>query len=218
MTIASTRPRSRCTRRRDAGPEIHRLSPERVAIRPSSVWAHLAITHGRPLRTRWQNGAETATASALASASADRHPRRTQRLRAASGLRVRIVHRVDHLADLRLEQRLDARRLPAVVGARLQRHEHPRPAHVVAQASGTLQGATLGVGLPEGPVRADAQHHPATLDHAADHRVGLDAAQAQQRQPSGHVQESLVLLVLHARAPGHSSSSKGGSSPSSGRT
>ena len=40
--IASIRPRSSWTRRRDSSPLIHRESPVRVAIFPSSVMAHFA--------------------------------------------------------------------------------------------------------------------------------------------------------------------------------
>ena len=47
--IASTRPRSAWTICRDCGLEIQRLSPVRVAILPSSVMAHLAMIHGRPV-------------------------------------------------------------------------------------------------------------------------------------------------------------------------
>ena len=52
VRMASTRPRSRCTIARLSGPLIQRGSPGFVAIRPSADCAHLAITHGRPVRTR----------------------------------------------------------------------------------------------------------------------------------------------------------------------
>ena len=51
---ASTRPRSSCTRRRDAPPLIHLESPALVAILPSSDIAHFAMTHGRAVRSSFR--------------------------------------------------------------------------------------------------------------------------------------------------------------------
>ena len=47
-------PTQRVPDSRDSGLEIHWLEPVRVAILPSSVIAHLAITHGRPVSTSFR--------------------------------------------------------------------------------------------------------------------------------------------------------------------
>ena len=52
--IASLASRSSCTRWRAAVPVIHWLLPSDAAARPSSVDAHLTVTHGRPARDRGQ--------------------------------------------------------------------------------------------------------------------------------------------------------------------
>ena len=52
--IASTRPRSPWTIARDGSSEIQRLEPVWVAILPSSVIAHLAMIHGRPVPTSFK--------------------------------------------------------------------------------------------------------------------------------------------------------------------
>ena len=53
---ASTRRRSRCACARAASPVIHCDSPPAVAIFPSSVIAHLRITHGVSVSIQWKNG------------------------------------------------------------------------------------------------------------------------------------------------------------------
>ena len=63
IRIASVLARIRWTRRRASGPVIHRLSPVRVAIRPSSVAASLSRTCGRPRSIRQRKPRLTARAS-----------------------------------------------------------------------------------------------------------------------------------------------------------
>ena len=62
-STASHRPRRACTSARLSGPLIQRACPVRLAVLPSSVIAHLTITHGRPVVTRFVNGAIRARAS-----------------------------------------------------------------------------------------------------------------------------------------------------------
>jgi hypothetical protein len=62
-TMASTRPRSQWTISRDSTDEIQRLSPLAVAMRPSRLIAHLAITHGFFCSTSLRKGAVSRVAS-----------------------------------------------------------------------------------------------------------------------------------------------------------
>jgi hypothetical protein len=66
---ASCFARSAWTARRAPSPVIQRLSPEAVAIRPSSVEASLRVTIGRPWVTRRMKPALSAAASAPISPS-----------------------------------------------------------------------------------------------------------------------------------------------------
>ena len=120
--IASCVARSRCVRSRAAGPVIQRLSPEAVAIRPSSEVASFSVTSGRPVRTRWKNPALISAASSRAQPAFDGDPGLPQsRETAAGNPRVRVLDRSDDPAHPGRDQRLGARRRLPPVGARFER-------------------------------------------------------------------------------------------------
>ena len=116
--IASCVARSRCVRSRAAGPVIQRLSPEAVAIRPSSEVASFSVTSGRPVRTRWKNPALISAASSRAQPALDRDPGLAQPREAAAGNpRVRVLDRSDDPAHPGGDQRLGAGRRPSPVSS-----------------------------------------------------------------------------------------------------
>ena len=93
---------------------------------------------------------------------------------AAGGLLARIVGGDHDAGDPGLEDRLDAGRLPPLVGAGLERHVHRRPGRVLAPRAAVRQRRPLGVQPAELGVEALADHLAVADDHGADQRIGAD--------------------------------------------
>lgn len=73
-----------------------------------------------------------------------------------------------HTCHARLDDRIDAGRRAAMVGAGLERHAHLGAA---SQGTGRSESGDLGVGTPGMGRPADADHHAIALDHRTDPRV-----------------------------------------------
>ena len=100
--IASDAARISWASARDGSPEIHRESPERVAIRPSSVIAHFAVTHGRPTVRCLTYASFSVRASRSATPTRVAIPASRQPAQApAAHLPVGIEHRRDDPPDAR---------------------------------------------------------------------------------------------------------------------
>ena len=73
-----------------------------------------------------------------------------------------------------LEDRLDAGRLAALVGAGLERHVHRRPARVLAAGAAVGQRRPLGVQAAELGVEALPDNLPVAHHDGADQRIRAD--------------------------------------------
>ena len=117
---------------------------------------------------------------------------------AAAHRRVRVRHRRHHAADSGRQDAVDARRRPAAVVARLQRHVQGRAARSPA---GLGERLDLGVRTADPAVVPLADELPA-LDHdRADHRVRADrvAAAAGEPQRPAHPRLPQRLAGRHRR-------------------
>ena len=166
-TTASTSARQRCARARLDSFEIHFESPAAVATLPSSVVATLKTTCGRPVsavlaeRLVEQPGLRRHGAVH----DVDLDPLVAQDPEPASvRLRRRVVARDHDARDLRLQDRFRARRRPALVGARLDRHVHRRPFRVLLACR---ERAALRMGQSGLLVESLADRAPVFDDHGA---------------------------------------------------
>ena len=150
--IASDSARQRWTSSRLCSPEIQGESPGAVAVRPSSDIASFRVTSGRPVRACLRKGwlsSRAAVASSPAANSTSTPPSRRIPGPAPGGLLARIVGGDHDPRDPRLEDRLGAGRLAALVRAGLQRHVHRRPGRVVAARAAVGERRPLGVQTAE---------------------------------------------------------------------
>ena len=93
---------------------------------------------------------------------------------AAAGLLGGIVGQVDDARDARLDQRVGARRLAALVGARLQGHVGGRSGRIVAALGAVRERGALGVKAAQLGVPALADRLAVAGDDASDHGIGRD--------------------------------------------
>ena len=148
IATASASARQRWTSARLSGPEIHFESPAAVAVRPSRVSADLSVTSGRPgprvlsegLDQKAGRGGFGPWASSTSMPASRRIPGP-----AAARLLGGIVGEVDDAGDARLDQRVRARRLAALVGARLERYVGGGARRVVAALGAVRERGALGV-------------------------------------------------------------------------
>ena len=94
---------------------------------------------------------------------------------AAGGLLTGIVGGDHDPRDPRLENRLDARRLPAGVRARLQRQVHRRPGRIVAPLGAIGQRRPLRVQIAKLGVESLADHLASPHHDSSDERIGTDS-------------------------------------------
>ena len=139
---------------RDAGLEIQRLSPLRVASLPSSVMAHLAMIHGRPWASSFRYGAFSARASLSSSPTCTSMPARFELGDSLSrDFRERIALGDNHAAHAGADQCLRTRRSLAVMATGLERDVYVGAARA---RGGDRQGLDLGVRTAEARVEAFA--------------------------------------------------------------
>ena len=108
-----------------------------------------------------------------------------------------IVGEIDDARDARLDERVGARRLAALVGARLERHVRGRAGRVVAAFGAVLERGALSVEAAELRVPALADGLAVPGDDASDHGVGRD-----ETAPAfGHLERSgeVRTVVLRDR-------------------
>ena len=180
-----------------AAPEIQRLSPVRVAILPSSVIAHFAMIHGRPVPTSFKYGAfsrrasasskPTSTVTPAACNSAIPRPRTSE-----NGSRwATTTRRTPDGHGPRAGRRL------ALVAARFERHVERgrRPPGCPPR-----RGPRSRRGPAKPPMKTLADGLVPLANHAADHRVRLDPPLAPRRQLQRppHV-PTISLALLHYR-------------------
>ena len=174
IATASDSARQRWTSARLRSPEIHLESPAAVAVRPSRLSARLEDDE-RPagacvLAERLIEQPGGRGLGALCELDLDPAVAEDPRA-AAARLLARVVGADHDPGDRRGEDRVGARRLATLVGARLERDVHGRPGGVAAAPAAVRQRRDLGVGLAErrrgGPRRSDA----VADDHRADERV-----------------------------------------------
>ena len=120
---ASASARQRWTSARLSGPEIQRESPPVVAVKPSRLTADFSVTSGRPVRACLRKGCTARRAAAASAPSANSTS--TPSSRRMPGPRpeafsARVVAADHDAGDARREDRVGARRLAALVGARLE--------------------------------------------------------------------------------------------------
>ena len=111
---------------------------------------------------------------------------------AAGGLLARIIRGDDDAGNPGLEDRLDAGRLPPLVGAGLERDVHRRPRRVLAAAATVLQRRPLRVEATEFCVEALTDHLPVAHDHRTDEGVRADAPPPALGQLQSAPQVSLI--------------------------
>ena len=169
----------------------------RVASLPSSVIAHLAMTHGRPVAISLRYGASSQFASALPHADLALNAGRLQlRDAAAADLLETDPASRPPRASRRRDERLRARRRLALMAARFERDVDRRARRALA---GLGERVHFGVRSAELLVTSFADDLAVAHDHAADHRVRLDGALAAhgQRQRLGHVAVVVVGAACH---------------------
>ena len=115
---------------------------------------------------------------------------------AAARLLARVLGGDHDALDRGREDRLGARRRPAVVGAGLERHEHRRPLEIGPARARVGDRGDLGVRAAELGVPALADDLAAARDHGADERVRADAAPAALGQLEGAAKVSSIVLSL----------------------
>ena len=133
----------------------------------------------------------------LAHAGLDRDACVAQNLRAlARDERVGVQTANEHAADPALDDGVRAGRRAAPVAARLERDVEVRARRVLRTV---FQRVALRVQAAAVLVPALADHAAVPDDHAADHRVGADAARAArgQRQRPAHVFLIFFLQINH---------------------
>ena len=91
----------------------------------------------------------------------------------AGNKRVEVARAHDHARHAGLDERVGARGLLAVMGARLERHVDRRAAGVLAASRTVSQCATLGMLLPVARVPALADYVSVAHDDRAHQRVGV---------------------------------------------
>ena len=95
---------------------------------------------------------------------------------AAGGLLGGIVRGDHHPRDARLEDRIDAGRLAALVGAGLERHVHRRPVRIAAALGEVGERRPLRVQAAERRMEPLAKNLAVADDHGADEGIGADPA------------------------------------------
>ena len=106
--------------------------------------------------------------------------------------RVRVTHRGHHASNPRREDRVDAGRRAAVVGARLERRVQRRASRGVARLR---QRAHLGVRLAGGAVISLAHDLGAANDDRAHHGIGARATCGARRETQRASHETGVLVA-----------------------
>ncbi len=200
---ASWRARSAWTCARASGPVIQRLSPEAVAMRPSSVVASLSVSIGRPAHDARDEAGLQLARLGLAHALHDLDPGRAQpREPRPVGARVGVAHRHHDPRDPRRDQRVGAGRRRADMRAGLQRDVRRGPPRGRARLR---ERPRLGVRPAAVAGARAAEHGAAALDHAADRRVGPAPPEPARGERERVVHEP---RVAHADGGGRSSWTK----------
>ena len=131
--------------------------------------------------------------------------------RAAAGNWVGIRNRVVHACDSRFDQRIGARTGPTSVRAGLKSHDRGGPARA---RTSSAQGVDFSVWSAANAMKSLGDRRCVVVgDHAADHRIWLDAAVSACGNAHRTVEQRAHAIGGHARAPAYSCAGMGISSP-----
>ena len=176
--IASDSARHWWTSSRLSGPEIQGESPGAVVVWPSRDIAIFRIDQRQAGAGVLAEGlVEAARRGGLGSGrESDLDPAVAEDPGAAAGgLLARVLGGDHDPADPGLEDRLDARRLPPLMRAGLQRHVHRRPGRILAPLAAIRQRRPLGVQPAQLGMKPLADHLAVADDHRADQGIRADA-------------------------------------------